>query len=137
MATTDTIFTTGDEERGIPKGLPIEIGGEVDLTKFWKIVNGWCAGIEYFDKYSDGDTLVECSEDDPWGMPMANAHWLLRQIYAKEQVDDLCNEIAMGVSTLSDLEKVIPEEVFSLLEKEQNLPKGEPLKHCPFKDLRI
>lgn len=67
-------------------GHQIEIGSDMAgmKTGFGKIVNGYMAGIEHFDRYSDGDTVVGCEAGDVGAMPVADAYYELRKRFEED-----------------------------------------------------
>jgi hypothetical protein len=63
-------------------------------TGYGKVVNGYMYGLEHWDKYSDGDTVVECEKDDPQAMRVQDAYEALRDEWAAEKAyyDQLLGE---------------------------------------------
>ena len=58
-------------------------------TGYAFIGNGYSHGIEYFDKYSDGDTVIECSKDHPLAIPVADAYWRFQATCEDEYIEHL------------------------------------------------
>jgi len=46
-------------------------------TGYGRVVNGYLEGIEYFDKISDGDTVIEVPFGTPGALPIADAYQML------------------------------------------------------------
>jgi len=100
-----TLTTTGSLERGIPAGVEVEVYENSSGVKegFGYVVNGWAHGLEYFDKPTDGDTVVECSSDHPAALPIADAYWQFNRACDEDTVDLLMYELAEGYKTLEEL----------------------------------
>lgn len=54
-------------------------------TGWGRVVNGWMAGLEHFDRYSDGDTVIECEPGEPGAKPIADAYQQLRDEFEAER----------------------------------------------------
>lgn len=84
-------------------------GEKIHLTKnhagvatgFGYVVNGYSAGVEYFDKYDDGDTVIGCDADHPQAMPVADAYQALRAEYDRESALVWAEAVRQGETTLA------------------------------------
>ena len=78
--TTDSIqLVTSD---GV--ALTVPAGSAGLKTGYGRIVNGYSAKIAGFDKYTDGDTVVDAEQGEPGAMWVADAYQELRRIYDEE-----------------------------------------------------
>lgn len=57
-------------------------------TRYGKVVNGYMEGLEHFDKFSDGETVVGCDKNDPQAMPVQDAYEALHLQWEAETAHD-------------------------------------------------
>lgn len=71
-------------------GTPVELYADCDgvATGFGRVVNGYSEGVEHFDKWSDGYTVVSAVEGEAGALPIADAYLELRAIYAREREEN-------------------------------------------------
>jgi hypothetical protein len=95
------LLTTGTPCGSVPAGQLVEVavGCKGLETGYGRVVNGWAEGLEHFDKYDDGDTVVEAEADDQGAMPIADAYWLLGQRYASEYAEYAADAVYGGYGT--------------------------------------
>ena len=112
-------------------------------TGYGCIVNGYAAGIEYFDKYSDGDTVIECGPDHPQAMPVADAYQAFRKQCEDEAIEYAVDGILHMGATYEEygayygeaFEATIRAEVVKRLQARMGDP--TPLKQNPFGAIRL
>ena len=111
-------------------------------TGFGYVVNGWSHGVADFDKWSDGDTVIECDASHPCAKPVADAYQELHAIYAQDFVDEAFYLISEGIKTEEEVRrtyadirgfaKALTAVLAPIKERRARAFNTEPLKDRPF-----
>lgn len=127
------------------------VGSLDTMPTHGRVVNGYYEGCEGFDKYTDGDTLIECDASHP-----AARSWVDATQELQHENDDFCagvmaDEIRLGFSTreqvLARIHPALKRQLAVLLhlldgavhpDAAKVLAKQDagPLKHNPFAALK-
>lgn len=101
------LTTAGNADLKIPAGEEVEVPvtGCGVAEGYGRVVNGWAEGLEYFDKYDDGDTVVAATSDEQGALPIADAYWLLHYTYDMDTADMEAYSVREEYDSLSDVER--------------------------------
>jgi len=84
-------------------------------SEYARVVNGYEEGIEYFDKPSDGPTVVPSERGTVGSMRTPDAFQEFGRRIDEEQARDALNELRLGISSPSDIENFFGVEVLRLV----------------------